>query len=114
MLDLDQFPDSWKTAAVIPILKPGKDPTQPENYRRISLLPVLSKIAEKIKHNRLLQHLKNHDIIIHEQHGFVPSHQLIRVVEYIKIGFYNKQYTGPVFLDIQKAFDRDSKVYFKN
>ncbi|GFU16286.1 RNA-directed DNA polymerase from mobile element jockey [Nephila pilipes] len=81
MLNLGHFSDAWKTAAVILILKPKKDPTQPENYRSISLLPFLSKITEKIIHNRLMQHLKNHDIIIHEQHGFIPnlytSHQFI-------------------------------------
>ncbi|GFT98000.1 RNA-directed DNA polymerase from mobile element jockey [Trichonephila clavipes] len=45
-----------------------------------------------------------------QQHGFRPqlstSHQLLRVVEYAKSGFKEKKYTGAVFLDIQKAFDR--------
>ncbi|GFV43944.1 RNA-directed DNA polymerase from mobile element jockey [Trichonephila clavipes] len=45
-----------------------------------------------------------------EQHGFRPrlstSHQLLRVIEYIKDGIDRNQYTAAVFLDIQKAFDR--------
>ncbi|GFU41648.1 probable RNA-directed DNA polymerase from transposon X-element [Trichonephila clavipes] len=45
-----------------------------------------------------------------EQHGFRPrlstSHQLLRVVEYVKTGYKDKKYTGAIFLDIQKAFDR--------
>ncbi|GBO15916.1 hypothetical protein AVEN_18467-1, partial [Araneus ventricosus] len=36
------------TAAVVPILKPGKDPTQPSSYRPISLLSSIRKIAENI------------------------------------------------------------------
>ncbi|GFU45312.1 RNA-directed DNA polymerase from mobile element jockey [Trichonephila clavipes] len=44
------------------------------------------------------------------QHGFRPrlstSHQLLRVVEYVKTGYKDKKYTGAIFLDIQKAFDR--------
>ncbi|GIX75550.1 RNA-directed DNA polymerase from mobile element jockey [Caerostris extrusa] len=45
VLELKYFPDSWKTATIIPILKLGKDPTNPESYRPISLLSTLSKIG---------------------------------------------------------------------
>ncbi|GFV25690.1 probable RNA-directed DNA polymerase from transposon X-element [Trichonephila clavipes] len=100
----------WKTASVIPILKPGKDPTLPDSFRPISLLPVLSKITEKVIQKRLCQHLNDNDILIPQQHGFraglSTSHQLLRVVEYIKTGFRDRKSTGAVFLDIQKAFDR--------
>ena len=32
----DLFPDSWRTAAIIPIPKPNKDTSEPLNYRQIS------------------------------------------------------------------------------
>ncbi|GBO36948.1 hypothetical protein AVEN_211187-1 [Araneus ventricosus] len=38
IFNFNYFPNAWKTAVVVPILKPGKDPTIPENYRPISLL----------------------------------------------------------------------------
>ena len=41
------LPNAWKTAKLITICKPGKDPTNPNNYRPISLLPNISKIFEK-------------------------------------------------------------------
>ncbi|GFX83325.1 putative RNA-directed DNA polymerase from transposon X-element, partial [Trichonephila clavipes] len=77
------------STSVIPIPKPGKkDPTLPDSFRPISLLPVLSKITEKIIQKRLCQHLNDNDILIPQQHGFraglSTSHQLLRVVEYIK------------------------------
>ncbi|GFU98741.1 RNA-directed DNA polymerase from mobile element jockey [Trichonephila clavipes] len=110
ILTVGYFPKIWKTASVIPILKPGKDPTLPDSFRPISLLPVLSKITEKIIQKRLCQHLNDNDILIPQQHGFraglSTSHQLLRVVEYIKTGFRDRKSTGAVFLDIQKAFDR--------
>ncbi|GFV70331.1 RNA-directed DNA polymerase from mobile element jockey [Trichonephila clavipes] len=104
------FPESWKHASVIPILKPGKPRSAADSYRPISLLPVLSKLAERLILSRLNDYLTTNKILISQQHGFRPqlstSHQLLRVVEYAKSGFKEKKYTGAVFLDIQKAFDR--------
>ncbi|GFU29161.1 RNA-directed DNA polymerase from mobile element jockey [Trichonephila clavipes] len=104
------FPESWKHASVIPILKPGKPRSAADSYRPISLLPVLSKLAERLILSRLNNHLTTNKILISQQHGFRPqlstSHQLLRVVEYAKSGFKEKKCTGTVFLDIQKTFDR--------
>ncbi|GBM48234.1 RNA-directed DNA polymerase from mobile element jockey [Araneus ventricosus] len=110
ILTLGHFPQRWKTATVVPILKPGKDPTQPSSYRPISLLSSISKIAENIILTRFNKHLTDNNILCNEQFGFRPnlsnSHQLLRVAEFVYEGFTNKQKTGAVFLDIQKAFDR--------
>ncbi|GFT61024.1 RNA-directed DNA polymerase from mobile element jockey [Trichonephila clavipes] len=74
------------------------------------LTPILSKLAEKIISTRLNDFLETNKILIPEQHGFRPrlstTHQLLRVVEYIKEGNNMGQCTAAVFLDIQKAFDR--------
>ena len=39
------FPDDWKFARIVPIPKSG-DPTNPFNYRPISILPLLNKLLE--------------------------------------------------------------------
>ncbi|GFU60525.1 probable RNA-directed DNA polymerase from transposon X-element [Trichonephila clavipes] len=110
IIKIGYFPIVWKTATVVPILKPGKDPTQAESFRPIALLSILGKVAEKIILKRLYHHVEENNILIPEQRGFRPdlstTHQLLRVVETIKSGFKNKKSTGAVFLDIQKAFDR--------
>ncbi|GFW06015.1 RNA-directed DNA polymerase from mobile element jockey [Trichonephila clavipes] len=110
MLNLRYFPSAWKTAVVVPILKPGKNPKLAESHRPISLLPVLSNLAEKIIHASLNDYLESKSILIPEQHGIRPrlstTHQLLRVVQYIKEGNNRGQYTAAVFLDIQKAFNR--------
>ncbi|GFW41868.1 uncharacterized protein TNCV_5771 [Trichonephila clavipes] len=72
MLTLRYFPKSWKTAVVVPISKPGKNSALAESYRPISLLPVLSKLAEKVILARLNDHLERENILIPEQHGFRP------------------------------------------
>ncbi|GBM38261.1 putative RNA-directed DNA polymerase from transposon BS [Araneus ventricosus] len=104
------FPKAWKTAVVVPSLKPGKDTTQPENYWPISLLSTLSKLTENFILDKLNEHLAENKILCPEQFGFRKSltttHQLLRVVEYITSGFEKVECTGAVFLDAQKAFDR--------
>jgi hypothetical protein len=61
------IPDAWETAEVIMIPKPGKKLSEVESYRPISLLPILSKLFEKL----ILKRLKP---IIAEKH-LVPTHQ---------------------------------------
>ena len=45
-----KFPLMCKTAKVKPLYKKGKN-TDPENYRPVSLLPILSKIIERVVYN---------------------------------------------------------------
>ena len=41
------FPSQWKCAKVVPLFKKG-DVTEPKNYRPVALLPVISKIMERL------------------------------------------------------------------
>ena len=43
------FPDIWKKGKIVPILK-CNDPTSLNNYRPTTILPILSKIMERIVH----------------------------------------------------------------
>ncbi|GFT36936.1 probable RNA-directed DNA polymerase from transposon X-element [Trichonephila clavipes] len=110
MFKLSYFPNAWKTASVVPILKPDKDATNVQNYRLISSLPILSKVAEKIILNRMTYHFLTNNLFIPEQHGFraelSTSHQLLRTIECIKSGKRPGKHIGAVFLDIQRSFDR--------
>ena len=51
------FPDEMKTAKVVPLYK-ANDPTVFSNYRPVSILPVFSKILERVMYNRLIKFLK--------------------------------------------------------
>ena len=48
------FPPSWREAAVVPIAKAGKDPTNPTNYRPIALTSRLCKTRERMVNARLM------------------------------------------------------------
>lgn len=52
------FPTTWKTAIVTPIFK-SNDPLNISNYRPISILPVVSKVAEKCVSEQLVSFFNN-------------------------------------------------------
>ena len=71
MLSLFQnyvHPD-WKLGVVTPLFKEG-DPTNPSNYRPISVLPSISKLLERLVHNQLYKFLDVFQILANEQSGF--------------------------------------------
>ncbi|GFW61168.1 RNA-directed DNA polymerase from mobile element jockey [Trichonephila clavipes] len=110
ILFLRHFPNNWKNAIVFPIKKPNKNAHNPESYRPISLLSILSKITEYIILNRLKSYTNENNFINPNQYGFTRNlstyHPLLGLTEKITAGFQRGRSTGAVFLDIQKAFDR--------
>ena len=70
------FPDSWKIARVSPIFKQG-DPTDLGNYRPISVLPVFSKIFERLIQKRTLSFLNKQGSILGTQYGFRRNHSTL-------------------------------------
>ena len=47
----------------------------PDNYRPISVLPVLSKVLEKVVHNQLSQYLEANDLLSDKQFGYRKNPQ---------------------------------------
>ena len=66
------YPNLWKNPYAIPAYKSG-DVDNVTNYRPISLLPVLSKILEKIVANQLTEYLETNNLLSETQHGFRPK-----------------------------------------
>ena len=102
------FPLKLRMAKVISLYKKG-DPILPSNYRPISLLPIFSKVYEKLMHKRLYSFLKDHKIIYPLQFGFQENHSidhaLISMTEEIRSTLDNKKFGCGIFIDLQKAFD---------
>ena len=56
------FPDTWKTANIVPLFK-GGDKGEVSNYRPVSLLPLPVKILEKIVHKNITSFLENNEVL---------------------------------------------------
>jgi retron-type reverse transcriptase len=102
------FPSKLKIAKVIPIYK-SKDKQSFTNYRPISLLPSISKIYEKIVHNRLYSYMTMNSLMNKNQYGFRKGHSTINAVSKFTYDTLHAldsgNYNLSVFLDLSKAFD---------
>lgn len=110
ILRVQHFPAIWKVSQILMIHKDGKPPSDVTSYRPISLLPILSKVFEKLLLRRILPILMEKGIIPGHQFGFRQQHstveQVHRVCDKIRKTLEEKEYCSAVFLDIQQAFDR--------
>ena len=102
------FPSELKLANVIPIYKAG-DAQVFTNYRPVSVLPVFSKIFERIMYTRLLSFLNKHKILYDYQFGFREKYStylaLITLTEKISNALDEGKQVIGIFLDFSKAFD---------
>ena len=102
------FPDHCKMAKVIPIYKKD-NPLLWINYRPISLLPIFSKIFEKVIYTRMYKFLEDNKLIYTKQFGFRANHStnhaLISMTESIKSFLDCGNYVAGIFIDLEKAFD---------
>ena len=102
------FPDDWKIANVIP-LKKGGDPTDVNNLRPVSLLPLPGKIAERLIHTHISAFVEEKGLLSNKQGGFRKGRSTISTVaeltDNILLGLNNKEYTLASFIDLKKAFD---------
>lgn len=102
------FPDKLKYASITPIHKGGSKLSL-NNYRPISILPLFSKVLEKIMQERLVSYLNKYNIIYEHQYGFQKnkSTSLAIMDMYSKLinAIEKKQFSCGVFLDFAKAFD---------
>jgi len=103
------FPSSWKLANVTPIWKNKGSKSDPNNYRPISILPILSRIFEKIVASQLYYYCEMRDILPIQQFGFRKEssceyallHAANTWIEQIEAG----NIVGALLVDLSKAFD---------
>ena len=109
-----EFPSLWKIARVIPIFKDG-DKSAKENYRPISVLPVVSRLFEKLVYNQLYEYLNSNDLLAPSQSGFRSLHSTATALLKCTNDWYSSldvgKHVGVIFVDLKKAFDTvDHKI----
>ena len=98
-------------ASVVPVHK-KEDKSLSKNYSPISLLPIFSKIFERVIYNSIFNHFQSNKICTSSQSGFLPGYsriaQLLSIIHEIQTAFDNNPTADVrgVFLDISKAFGK--------
>ena len=110
--ELSEIPISWKTTKVYTrfYLKQVMHVNfEVSNLRPISLLPLPSKLTEKIVHNRVYNHCNNNDLLDKRQGGFRPNYSTISTTAFYINDLYEamnrNEITLSVYRDAMKAFD---------
>ena len=102
------FPDSLKIARITPIFKEGEK-SDINNYRPISVLPIFSKIFEKVVYRQLYEYLEFNSYLDNNQFGFrakkSTTHAIMNFLQYIYDNLDSSKLVFSIFLDFRKAFD---------
>ena len=108
-LNAGMFPNLMKLAKVLPLFKSG-DPTIADNYRPILLLPVISKVLEKVVYQCIVSHVEDKNIVYDRQFGFRKRHSTVDAIVNFT-GEVLQTFDSPdnkviaLFVDLKKAFD---------
>ena len=84
------FPIDWKKGTIAPIFKKG-DKQNIKNYRPVYLLPICSKIFDRIIYDNMLKYFLDNNLISPKQSGFRPGdsciNQLLSITHDVSTSF---------------------------
>lgn len=107
-LEFGDFPTVWKTALVKPIPKVS-NPISFSDLRAINILPILSKLVERLVFTMLIEYISSENILPSVQSGFRANHStataLSKVTTDIVSGMDKSEAACLVLLDYSRAFD---------
>ena len=103
------FPDRWKMADVRPVYKQKGSKREANNYRPVSLLPILGRTFEKIVAQQLSNYCSRNDVVPVQQHGFRKFSScetaLIKATDTWMKAIDEGDIIGALLIDLSKAFD---------
>ena len=101
-----KFPTKLKLADITPIFK-KLDCILEENYRPVSILPVVSKIFERIMGRQMKLYVDKYlsPYLCGYRKGYNAQYALIAMIEKWKKSLDNSGNAGAVLMDLSKAFD---------
>ena len=86
-ISTSSFPNLWKHAKVVPLLKSTTaDPLLPKSYRPVALLPILSKVLDKVVFGLFVKYLDENNLVHPNLHGSRTGHNTSTAL----IHFYDK------------------------
>ena len=104
----ETFPQDIKTALVKPIYK-SRAKSDFNNYRPISILPIIEKVYEEILVRRLKCFIEKHKLIHKQQYGYQAGKSINKLLgdftSYLNEAKSRRCHSLILFIDFSKAFD---------
>ena len=108
-LGLGHFFEDWKLAIVRPLIKSLKEGTEKSNYRPVSNLQFISKVAEKCTLNQLTDHCNKYNLLPEYQSAYRKHYScetsLLKLVNNTLWAMENKLITAVIVMDLSAAFN---------
>ena len=102
------FPKDFKFVKVIPIFKKGKRSIV-DNYRPISIIPVVSKVLETVLNNQIVKYFENNNLFSNSQYGYRSGLGTVKAaISFVKeciCRLDSKKTVNIKLYDLSKAFD---------
>jgi hypothetical protein len=109
ILTTGEYPARWIEGMITPILKPGKDARQTSSYRKVTVIPHVGKLFEKVMENRLanFESLMGSDDMLNNgfSRGFRPTDNLVIMDCLIRKYRFIRRPLFVAFIDFTQAFD---------
>ena len=107
-----KFPTTWENVTILP--KPGKDNTDPSNYRPIVLNSCLCKTVERMITTRLKCFMESNGFIANFQCGFrskrsIVDH-LVCLETFIREAFIKNEHLTAIHFDLEKAYSLKGRI----
>ena len=106
---MSSFPTSENCWKVTHVLK-SDNPTLQDNYRPITVIPALSKVMEKIIHNKLSRYLEANSLLCSHQFWFRQGRSTQHAGTLLSVNIGQNMdkglRSGAVYIDLRKAFDK--------
>ena len=106
----EQFPTKYKVAKVVPLHKGKNAPlSQPKSYRPISILPVISKIIERVIQTQITDYMNKSTLFHPNHHAYRSFHSTTTAILSMHDAWVEAAerglHTGVVLIDMSAAFD---------
>ena len=101
------FPDSLKFADITPVHKKANVTTNKENYRPVSMLPLISKIFELMIYDQLSEYLENYlnSILCGVRKAHSTEHDLFKLLQAWQEELDKGGFVETILMDLSKAYD---------
>ena len=102
----NKFPNTLKLSDIVPVFK-KLDPTDKTNFRSDSVLPLLSKVFEKIMYDQLYEDAETflNKLLFGFRKAHSTQHALFRLLQKWQKELGSSGIVGTILMDLSKAYD---------